>query len=91
MEFTNADEVISKPLQLLFYTSGIKVEADAQGDLYYNGKKATISHVVDTLYSARGIICRYKKPKKVIGARKRKKALAASVSKYSIKLHFYKG
>lgn len=76
--------------EFIGYTKGVKLETDEAGEVYFNGNKGILKHVVDDLYAASGLIYRYKKPKRVIGARKRKKALAASVRKYAISVRFHK-
>lgn len=76
--------------QLLFYTKGVKVESDGYGNLYFNGKEVSLKNSSGNLYTAYGLIYRYKKPKRVLGARKRKKALAASVRKYAVRINFVK-
>lgn len=89
MEYTNTSEVVSK--EYLFSIHGVRVEIDVHGNLYFAGQLASIEQLDEVTYCATGMVFRSKKPKKVIGARKRKKALYASLKKFAVKLRFSKG
>lgn len=76
---------------LLFYTNGVKIELDPKGNMYFNGKQATNTPLRNGYIRASAVIHRFKNPKRVVGVRKRKAALMASVKQYNISLKYIKG
>jgi hypothetical protein len=89
MAYTELGKVTSK--QFVFRTNGVKVEIDPEGNLYFNGSKADLAPLPNGYTLASATIYRTKNPKRVVGVRKRKAALMASVKQYNISLKYIKG
>ena len=69
--------------------AGVSVEVDGERGLLINGKPPeTVVALGDNWYRASSIFCRIKRPKKVSGQRKRKKALMAAVKRYRFSFNF---
>jgi len=69
--------------------AGVSVEVDEKRGLLINGKPPEIVTALgDDWYRASSIFCRGKRPRKVIGMRKRKKALMSAVKRYRFSFNF---
>lgn len=69
--------------------AGVSIKVDEERGLLINGKPPeTVVALGDNWYRASSIYCRGKRPKKVSGQRKRKKALMAAVKRYRFSFNF---
>lgn len=69
--------------------AGVSVEVDGVKGLLINGKPPeVVTALGDSWYRASSIFCRGKRPRKVLGQRKRKKALMAAIKRYRFSFNF---
>jgi hypothetical protein len=72
--------------------AGVMVVVDDERGLLINGKPPErLEALGDDWYKASSVFCRGKRPKKVAGARKRKRALMVAVRRHRFSMNFKKG